>query len=78
MYEPGRYLGMPMNVGMKNVSTFHFLTDRIKQRLQGWGSKSISKGGKCILLKTTAQTIPNFWMNLFLIPSEVCQMEVLV
>lgn len=25
-----------------------------------------------ILLKTAAQTIPNFWMNLFLIPQEIC------
>ncbi|XP_074352485.1 putative mitochondrial protein AtMg00310 [Apium graveolens] len=75
--EPGRYLGMPMNVGKKKVSVFHFLTDRVKKKLQSWGTKLISKGGKCTLLKTAAQTIPNFWMNLFLIPNEVCEsMEV--
>lgn len=32
----------------------------------------MSKGGKLVLLKTAAQTIPNFWMNLFLIPDEIC------
>ncbi|XP_074323324.1 putative mitochondrial protein AtMg00310 [Apium graveolens] len=36
------------------------------------GSKSISKGGKLVLLKTTAQKIPNFWMNLFLLPTKIC------
>lgn len=71
--EPGKYLGMPMRVGRKKVSVFQFLTDRVKQKLQGWGNKMISKGGKCTLLKTAAQTIPNFWMNLFLIPNEICE-----
>lgn len=32
--EPGRYLGMPMNVGRKKVDVFHFLIDRIKQKVQ--------------------------------------------
>lgn len=37
-------------------------------------SKSIEsrKAGKLTLLKTTAQVVPNFWMNLFLFPGEIC------
>ncbi|XP_074352001.1 putative mitochondrial protein AtMg00310 [Apium graveolens] len=42
-------------------------------KLQNWGCKAISKGEKCILLKTAAQTIPIFWMNLFRIPNEECE-----
>ncbi|KAL8158305.1 hypothetical protein AgCh_002851 [Apium graveolens] len=72
VYDPGKYLGMPMRVGRKKVETFQFLKDRVKQKLQGWGNKSISKAGKLILLKTAAQSIPNFWMNLLLIPEEIC------
>lgn len=71
--EPGRYLGMPMNVGKRKVSVFNALTDRVKHKLQGWSYKALSKGGKCTLLKTAAQTIPTFLMNLFLIPKEVCE-----
>lgn len=41
--------------------------------MNNWGNKMISKAGKCMLLKTAAQTIPNFWMYLFLIPDEVCE-----
>ncbi|XP_074347578.1 uncharacterized protein LOC141686442 [Apium graveolens] len=29
--------------------------------------------GKLTLLKGAAQTIPNFWMQLFLIPTEICE-----
>ncbi|KAL8125715.1 hypothetical protein AgCh_013104 [Apium graveolens] len=72
VYDPGKYLGMPMRVGRKKVETFQFLKDRVKQKLQGWGNKSISKAGKLILLKTAAQSILNFWMNLLLIPEEIC------
>lgn len=68
-----------MMVGKRKTSMFHFLTDRVKQKLQGWGKKIMSKGGKATLLKSAAQIVPNFWMNLFLIPTEVCEsIEVLM
>ncbi|XP_074352094.1 uncharacterized protein LOC141691256 [Apium graveolens] len=70
---PGKYLGMPMVIGRKKVATFKFLLDRIEQKLQGWRHQNISKAGKIILLKIAAQVIPNFWMNLLLIPLEVCE-----
>lgn len=69
--EPGKYLGMPMNVGRNKVLVFQFLIDRVKKKVQSWSNKTLSKSGKCLLLKTVAQAIPNFLMNLFLIPTEV-------
>lgn len=69
---PGNYLGLPMQIGRRKKNAFKFLSDRISQKLQSWGHKAISKGGKLVLLKTAAQTIPNFWMNLFLIPADIC------
>lgn len=32
----------------------------------------MSKVGKYTLLKTTGQVVPNIWMNLMTIPTEVC------
>lgn len=43
----------------------------MEQKLQAWGSRVISKAGKVMLLKTTTQTIRNFWMSLFLILKEI-------
>lgn len=48
------------------------MKDRIKQKLQGWRSKGISKAGKVTLPKATAQSVPNFWVSLLLIPESVC------
>lgn len=70
--DPRKYLGLPMKIGSKKNAVFSFLTDRVRQKLQGWENVMLSKAGKCILLKTTTQSIPKFWMNLMLIPNEVC------
>lgn len=70
--RPGNYLGLPMSIGRRKNQAFKFLVDRISQKLQGWQHKSISKGGKLVLLKTAAQTVPNFWMSLLLVPTEIC------
>lgn len=59
---PGNYLGLPMCIGRQKGKAFKFVTERISSKLQGWSHKS--KGGKVVLLKTAAQSIPNFWMNL--------------
>ncbi|XP_074342892.1 putative mitochondrial protein AtMg00310 [Apium graveolens] len=69
---PGRYLGLPMRVRKSKIAEFSFLLERVDQKLQGWDKNVISKVVKVTLLKTKAQAIPNFWMNM-LIPNEVCE-----
>ncbi|KAL1827804.1 hypothetical protein ACET3Z_006216 [Daucus carota] len=71
--KPGKYLGMPMCVGRNKTEVFGFLTDRVQQRLKGWYNKELSRPGKVTLLSSSAQTLPSFWMSLFLIPSTMCE-----
>lgn len=68
----GKYLGMPMRVGANKTAVFGFLVDKVEQKLQAWKVQNISKAGKVTLLKTAAQSIPNFWMSLLLLPVEIC------
>lgn len=70
--EHGKYLGMPMRIGKNKNSVFNFLVDRVEQKLQTWSVQCISKAGKVTLLKMAAQSIPNFWMSLLLIPGKIC------
>lgn len=70
--NPGKYLDMPMYVGKNKSDVFGFLTDRVGHKLQGWANKDLSKAGKHTPLMSVAQTIPNFWMLLFLIPYSIC------
>lgn len=71
--SPGKYLGIPMMIGRNMHSIFDFLVERVEQKLQTWSAQSISKAGKVTLLKTASQSIPNFWMSLFLILGEICE-----
>lgn len=72
MEKPGKYLGMPMYVGKSKEEVFGPVRDRVHGKLQGWWNKDLSKGGKLTLVKSAAQSIPNFWMSLFLFPEFLC------
>lgn len=61
-----------MCIGRNKAMTFDFLVTKVEKKLQTWNNQIISRNGKAILLKTAAQSIPNFWMQLFLIPNAVC------
>ncbi|KAL8116071.1 hypothetical protein AgCh_022528 [Apium graveolens] len=69
---PGKYLGLPMKVGQNKKAEFEFLVEKVASKLQTWGMGNVSKAGKVTLLKSATQTIPTFWMNLMLIPQDVC------
>ncbi|KAL8115417.1 hypothetical protein AgCh_022054 [Apium graveolens] len=69
---PGKYLGLPMDIGRSKTSAFAFLLEKMNKKLNAWSHHTLSKGGKLTLLKTSAQSIPNFWMSLRLIPTWVC------
>ena len=68
----GSYLGLPSLIGRKNSAVFRFIKKKVWQRLHDWNNKFLSKAGKEIMLKTVAQSIPNYAMNNYLLPLELC------
>lgn len=66
------HLGVPMRVGANKTTDFGFLVENIDKKLQNWNNQTISKSGKVVLLKTVAQSIPNFCLQLLLIPNSIC------
>ncbi len=59
-------------VGRSREKAFAGLKDRIAKKLQGWNEKFLSKAGSEVLIKAVAQSIPNFTMSCFKIPSSFC------
>lgn len=68
-----QYLGLPSLVGRSKKPVFNFLKDRIWNRIQGWSEKCLSRGGKAIMLRNVAQTIPTYTMLCFLLPKLLSQ-----
>lgn len=70
--DKGNYLGLPSVVGRNKKQVFNYVKDSLWHRIHTWNSKSLTWVGKEILLKTVAQAMPNFVINVFMLPSDLC------
>lgn len=71
--EDSMYLGLPSTLGRNKTVVLGYLKERMRQRIQRWEGRFISKSGKEVLIKTVAQALPNYAMNVFLLPIELCK-----
>uniref|UniRef100_A0A803PH14 Reverse transcriptase zinc-binding domain-containing protein n=1 Tax=Cannabis sativa TaxID=3483 RepID=A0A803PH14_CANSA len=69
--EGSMYLGLPSSMGQNKTAALGFLKEKLRKRLQSWGSKFLSRAGKEILIKTVAQALPSYAMSVFLLSLEI-------
>ncbi|XP_042939410.1 uncharacterized protein LOC122274438 [Carya illinoinensis] len=67
-----KYLGLPPMVGRGKYRAFSALKHRVWSKLQGWKEKLLSQGGKEVLLKAVALSIPTYTMSCFKLPKSLC------
>lgn len=67
MYEE-KYLGLPLVLGKSKKDFFGNLRDRIGVKVKGWMERFLSKAGRGTLIKSIAQSIPNYAMSYFALP----------
>ncbi|XP_074346174.1 uncharacterized protein LOC141684940 [Apium graveolens] len=65
------YLGFPNMLGRNKNSLLNFLKSKVEARIQCWDGSVITQGGKEVLIKSVAQTLPSYAMSVFLLPMEV-------
>lgn len=65
--QSAKYLGLPAMVRVDRSVSFIHLLERIINRLKSWKEKSLSMGGKEILLKVVILSILVFLLCPFLI-----------
>ena len=67
----GIYLGLPYFISRKKG--FSSIRDKVWQKLHSWSIKMLLRASKEILLKTIAQTILNYAMQVYLFPLDLCR-----
>ncbi|XP_073153499.1 uncharacterized protein [Henckelia pumila] len=67
------YLGLPTVSMRSKKMQFKYLLERLHKRINGWGHKDFSKGGKEVLIKSVLQVVPTSAMPCFKIPVALCE-----
>ncbi|XP_062102834.1 uncharacterized protein LOC133812999 [Humulus lupulus] len=73
------YLGLPNTLGRNKSVLLGYIKDKMRKRIEQWEGRLLSKAGKEVLIKTVAQALPSYAMNVFLLPLGLCkEMEMLM
>ncbi|MCH80733.1 LINE-1 reverse transcriptase like, partial [Trifolium medium] len=68
---PFKYLGLPVGANPRRIATWEPLLEHIRRKLNSWGNKFISLGGRIVLLNSVLNSIPIFYMSFMKMPSQV-------
>ncbi|OMO94054.1 reverse transcriptase [Corchorus capsularis] len=71
--NPGTYLGIQNCWGKTKYGVMAYVKERMIAKLKGWKEKFLPMGGKEILIKAVACTMPTYVMSVFKIPKRVCK-----
>ncbi|KEH35783.1 hypothetical protein MTR_3g102690 [Medicago truncatula] len=68
---PFRYLGLPVGENPGRIATWEPLLEHLAKKLNSWGNKYISLGGRIVLLNPILSSIPIFHLSFFKLPATV-------
>ncbi|XP_020696805.1 uncharacterized protein LOC110109919 [Dendrobium catenatum] len=66
-----KYLGVKISLSRLNMADFQELMSNVMDRLNSWGKKSLSMGGKLTLIESSLFTMPNFSITHSLVPKRI-------
>lgn len=67
-----KYLGFSILKGRMRKDYFHFILDKLHDRLALWKTKLLNRAGRVTLAKSVLNSIPTYYMHLSWLPSSIC------
>lgn len=66
-----KYLGANIGESPRLVSYWKPLINRVDLKLKSWDPSSLSMAGRLVLIKSSLDSLPTYWFNLYKIPATV-------
>lgn len=66
-----QYLGLDLAKSLNKVQFWDPLMAKVKKKLAGWKSRSISRAGRVVLLQGPLDSVPMYWFNMYFMPKSV-------
>ena len=64
----GTYLGTPIFTTRRTTSSYQYLVDNIRKRIEGWQAKYLSMAGRATVIKASVTSISIYAMQITLLP----------
>ena len=68
----GTYLGTPIFTTRRTASSYQYLVENIRKRIEGWQTKYLSMAGRATLIKASMTSISTYVMQTMLLPQKIC------
>jgi hypothetical protein len=65
---PFKYLGLPVGGNPGRAITWEPLLDQFSKKLNSWGNRYLSLGGRIVLLNSVLNALPIFYLSFFTVP----------
>jgi hypothetical protein len=65
------YLGLPVGASHRRSSTWDPLINQLRRRLNLWGNRHVSLGGRIVLMNSVLNAIPIFYLSFMKLPAIV-------
>ena len=67
----GTYLGTPIFTFRRTTSSYQYLADKIRMKIESWQTKYLSMVGRATLIKSVVSIIPIYAMQAALLPQKI-------